>query len=128
MSIQATAVPEPIGLSSSLSVANIESSNTISNIAFDGNTIQIEFTSSGPVSISMQVPQKPSSVWADSTEISTWNYTNGVLNITADPSAVTIFFAPSSNAIATFLEANWILILIIVAVAAGIIGASMRRR
>ncbi len=128
MSIGATAVPEPIGLSSSLSVANIESSNTISNIAFDGNTIQIEFTSSGPVSISMQVPQKPSSVWADSTEISTWNYTNGVLTINADPSAVTIFFVASPSGVLTFLEANWILILIIVAVAAGIIGASMRRR
>ena len=127
MSIGATAVPEPIGLSSSLSVANIESSNTISNIAFDSNTMQIELTTSEPVSISMQVPQKPSSVWADSTEISTWTYTNGVLTINADTSAVTIFFQ-SSNGIVTFLEANWILILIIVAVAAGIIGASMRRR
>ena len=46
------------------------------------------------VSISMQVPQKPSSVWADSTEISTWNYTNGALTITAvlPPSRYSLWF------------------------------------
>ena len=129
MSVQATSVTGQIFLSSGLTVSDITSSNTISNVAYDSSAMQVEFTSSGPVSISMQVPQKPSSVWADSTQISTWNYANGILTVSADPSTITAFFGSStSNPVVTFIEANWILIIIIVAVAAGIIGASMRRR
>jgi len=129
MSVQATSVTGQIFLSSGLTVSEITSSNTISNVAYNSNAMQVEFTSSGHVSISMMVPQKPSSVWADSTQISTWNYANGVLTVSADPSTITAFFgSSSSNPVVTFIEANWILMIIIVAVAAGIIGASMRRR
>ena len=129
MSIQAQTVTGQIFLSPGLPVSSIAASNTISNVAYNSNIMQVEFAQSGPVSLSMQVPQKPASVWADSTQISTWSYANGILTINADPSAITIMFgSTSSSGIMGFLEANYLLIIIVAAVIAAIIGASLRSR
>jgi hypothetical protein len=131
ITVDASSVGSQISISPSVFVRNIQASNTISNIAFSQsyNALQVEFSASGPVSLSLQIPSQPTSVWADSNQIATWSYSNGVLTVTADPSTITVFFGSSSSSpLASFLEANWILILIVVVIAAGIAGASIRRR
>ena len=132
MSVGAQEITGQIQIAAGLSVGNIQATNTISNIAFSPSyeALQVEFSSSGPVTLSLQVPHQPSAVWADAQQITTWNYSNGILTVNADPSAITVFFGSASNSssVTAFLEANWILIVVIVAIGAAIVGATARKR
>ena len=81
-------------------------------------------------SVTLATSRAPVAIYANSAEISTWSYQNGVLSITADPSTITIFF----NAISTppVTNTNTILLVILLAIivvvaAAGAILAVRRR-
>lgn len=125
LTVYAMQIGSPITLSSNLEISGIQSTREIANIAFNSNVAQFEFMGTGSVSISLDVGQKPSSVWADSTQITTWFYSNGVLSITADPSTITIFFSQQSPPLP---PVNIILAIMIVVVAAAAFGAAVRRR
>ena len=123
----------PLYLNGNLNVTNIHSSIQISHIAFNQSVVQIEFSQSGPVTVTLMTSQTPASVYADNQEISTWSYTNGVLTINADPSSITVFYAQASSAITSGMNSNNLLLIllgvtIVVSVLAAGIYAAIKRR
>lgn len=111
-------------LSQGITVSNIGCSATISYIAYNLNTIEISLKKPQPATIHMTTSEAPSSVWANSTEITSWSYSNGVLTIAADPYNFTIVF-PTPPLINT---PSFILILIIAVVMVASFVTFIRKR
>ena len=113
-----------------LSISRLNASSQISYIAYGiaQNTaiVQLGFSSHGAASISMEAPEAPSSVWADSTQITSWNYNNGVLSIASDPSTITVYF-PNNSETFLGLPTNIILLFIVAVIVAAAAGAAVRK-
>lgn len=126
MSVQAKTITSQIFIPGGVDVSNVESTSEISYMAYgqsNGAVLQLGFSNPGPVNLSIQTREAPSSVWANSTRITSWTYANGVLSISADPSTITVFF-PTSSAIPV---SEIILVLIIIVAFGAALGASLRR-
>lgn len=134
LTVDSTQIKGPLQISGNLSLSNVQSSTTIQYLIYNSTGVQFVFSSPGPLSISLDTTRAPLSVWADSTPISSWIYSNGTLSISSDPSSLTIIFPiqqstiPPPPVFVNFLEANWILLLIIIVIAAAAFGAAVRRR
>ncbi len=128
MSVQAKTITSQILIPNGPTISNVQSTSQISYMAYgqsNGAVVQLGFSTSGPVNLSIQTSEAPSSVWANSTQITSWTYANGVLSISADPYTLTMFFpTPSSN----IPESEIILILIVIVAFGAALGASLRRR
>ncbi len=128
MSVQAKTITSQILIPNGPTISNVQSTSQISYMAYgqsNGAVVQLGFSTSGPVNLSIQTSEAPTSVWANATQITSWTYANGVLSISADPYSVTLFFPTPSSAI----PMSEIILIIIVIVAFGAaLGASLRRR
>lgn len=134
ITVDSAQIKGTLSLSENLSISNAQSSTTIEYILYNSTAVEFVFPSPGPVSLSLDTIQAPFSVWANTNPISSWVYNNGTLSITSDPSSITIIFpsqsstTPPVTSFTQFLESNWILLLIIVVLAASAFGAAVRRR
>ncbi len=129
-SVYAKSIAATILLPNTIEVSNIGSSSTISYLAYgvsgSSDVLQFGFSPPSPVTLTIQTSEKPSSVWANSTQIYSWTYSNGMLTIAADPATITVFYStPSSQPIP---ESEIILLLIVIIAFGAALGASLRKR
>ncbi len=98
MSVNAFQVTQTIFLSQSqnLSVSQVASNGEIASVAYNQTALQFRFVQNGTVSLSFASTKPPVAIYADAKSVP-FSYVNGVVTVTADPTTMTVLYAPPSS-------------------------------
>ena len=93
MSVYAQTITKQITLNHA-TIAQINSTQPIQALAYNGSVVQLEFESNVSVCLTSNMTNAPSAVFADARPVSNWQYnpSTHIFTVCSDPVTITMFF------------------------------------